>query len=97
MSPPVGTPPAAAQPTGNAADLIGDLGDLGADARFVACDVGDQAALAAALATIPADRPLTAVVHLAGVLDDGVIGSLTPERVATVLRPSLTPPCTCTS
>ncbi|MGC4746992.1 SDR family NAD(P)-dependent oxidoreductase [Micromonospora sp. DT201] len=74
---------------GHATDLAGELGDLGADARFVACDVGDRAALAAALATIPADHPLTAVVHLAGVLDDGVLGSLTPERVATVLRPKL--------
>ncbi|MDG4810796.1 SDR family NAD(P)-dependent oxidoreductase [Micromonospora sp. WMMD1120] len=74
---------------GYVADLAGELADLGADARFVACDVSDRDALAAAVATIPADHPLTAVVHLAGVLDDGVIGSLTPERVATVLRPKL--------
>ncbi|MGC3005340.1 KR domain-containing protein, partial [Streptomyces sp. G35A] len=43
-------------------------------------------ALEAALATVPAEHPLRAVVHAAGVLDDGVLGSLTPARLATVLR-----------
>jgi thioesterase domain-containing protein/acyl carrier protein len=52
-----------------------------------ACDVSDPAALAALLSGIPADRPLTAVLHAAAVLDDGVLTALTPERLDTVLRP----------
>ncbi|WP_346265582.1 type I polyketide synthase, partial [Streptomyces hirsutus] len=69
-----------------AADLAAELTSHGAAVRVEACDAADPEALAAVLATVPADRPLRAVVHTAGVLDDGVLGSLTPERLATVLR-----------
>ncbi|MCQ8195639.1 beta-ketoacyl reductase, partial [Streptomyces rugosispiralis] len=72
-----------------AAELTAELVGLGAEARWAACDVADRDALAAALAAIPAEHPLTGVVHTAGVLDDGVVGSLTPERMAGVLRPKV--------
>jgi NAD(P)-dependent dehydrogenase (short-subunit alcohol dehydrogenase family)/acyl carrier protein len=70
-----------------AADLLADLARHGAQARLVACDVADRDAVAALLATVPAEHPLIGVVHAAGALDDAVVTALTPERAAAVLRP----------
>ncbi|WP_344866773.1 SDR family NAD(P)-dependent oxidoreductase [Planomonospora alba] len=70
-----------------AAALAAELSGLGAEVEIAACDAADRDALAALLAAVPAEHPLTGVVHAAGVLSDGTIPSLTPEKVDTVLRP----------
>ncbi|WP_432957891.1 type I polyketide synthase [Micromonospora haikouensis] len=70
-------------------ELCAELAELGATVTAAACDVADRDAVAELLAAIPAAHPLTAVVHAAGVRDDGVISSLTPERMDGVLRPKV--------
>ncbi len=72
-----------------AEETAAELTALGAEVTVAACDASDRAAVAELLAGIPASRPLTGVVHTAGVLDDGLITSLTPERLAAVLRPKV--------
>ncbi|MER6625952.1 type I polyketide synthase, partial [Streptomyces sp. NPDC000931] len=69
--------------------LVAELSGLGARVSVEACDVADADAVAALVAGVPADRPVRAVVHAAGVLDDGVVESLTGERLARVLRPKV--------
>ncbi|KPC58660.1 SDR family NAD(P)-dependent oxidoreductase, partial [Streptomyces chattanoogensis] len=72
-----------------AADLRAELAGLGAEVTIAACDTADEDAVRTLLAAVPAAHPLTAVVHTAGVLDDGVIGSLDPKRLDTVFRPKV--------
>ncbi|MPY63826.1 type I polyketide synthase, partial [Streptomyces spongiae] len=64
-----------------AAELAAELGESGTVVTFVAGDVADRETVASVL---DAHEP-TAVVHAAGILDDGLAAELTPERVARVL------------
>jgi NAD(P)-dependent dehydrogenase (short-subunit alcohol dehydrogenase family) len=68
------------------AALTTELSAAGTRVDAVACDVGDRAAVRALLAGIPADRPLTAVFHLAGVAYDDPVDTITAGHLASVLR-----------
>ncbi|MER6831801.1 type I polyketide synthase, partial [Streptosporangium sp. NPDC000563] len=70
-------------------ELVEELAGFGARVTVAAADAADREALSEVLATIPKAHPLTAVVHTSGVVDDGLLTSLTPERVDTVLRPKV--------
>nr|WP_051791384.1 type I polyketide synthase [Amycolatopsis jejuensis] len=72
-----------------APELAAELAAGGAQVTIAACDTADRTAVADLLASIPPAHPLTAVVHTAGVLDDGVLASLTPDRLSAVLRPKV--------
>ena len=69
--------------------LTAELAASGAELTCLSCDVTDSRQLAEALAAIPEEHPLRAVVHTAGVLDDGLLQALTPERLSAVLRPKV--------
>ncbi len=73
--------------TPGAAELRAELEALGADVTLAACDVTDRTRLAAVLAAVPAERPLTAVIHAAGVADHALTTDLTEDRLTAVLRP----------
>ncbi|MGA8363603.1 MAG: SDR family NAD(P)-dependent oxidoreductase, partial [Solirubrobacteraceae bacterium] len=72
-----------------AVELEAELTELGAQVKIAACDVSDREQLLELLNSLPGEHPLSAVVHTAGVLDDGVIESLSDERVDRVMRPKL--------
>ncbi|NUT90682.1 MAG: SDR family NAD(P)-dependent oxidoreductase, partial [Saccharothrix sp.] len=68
-----------------AQELKAELAALGATTHIVACDIADRDATRQLLA----DHPVTAIVHTAGVMDDGTVTSLRPDQLATVLRPKV--------
>ncbi|MFD8726297.1 SDR family NAD(P)-dependent oxidoreductase, partial [Streptomyces sp. NPDC059629] len=73
-----------------ATQLVAELTAEGAEVSVVACDVTDRDAVAALLAAVPAEHPLTAVVHAARVFDAGLIGEMAAERLAQVFAPKAT-------
>ncbi|MFF7079576.1 SDR family NAD(P)-dependent oxidoreductase [Streptomyces lavendulae] len=75
--------------TPGATELVAELAESGVEVVIAECDAADRDALARVLAAIPVERPLVAVVHAAGVLDDGVLTALTPDRVDRVFRPKV--------
>jgi hypothetical protein len=68
-----------------AVELRAELAALGASVTVAACDVSDRGAVAGLLEV----HRVSGVVHSAGVLDDGVLESLTPERIDRVFAPKV--------
>ncbi len=74
---------------------LGELEARGVRCRLVPLDLsgGPESAartvLADALRALPPEQPLRGLFHAAGVLEDGLVGGLTPERLAAVLAPKL--------
>lgn len=66
--------------------VVRELTESGASVKVAACDTADRDALAHLLTGIPSEHPLTAVIHAAGLVDDGILTEQTGDRVATVLR-----------
>ncbi|MFF9061856.1 SDR family NAD(P)-dependent oxidoreductase [Streptomyces sp. NPDC014882] len=69
------------------AGLRAELTAAGAHVEVVACDVTHRESVARLIAGVPDEHPLTAVVHCAAALDDGVVEALTEDRVDAVLAP----------
>nr|WP_308258748.1 type I polyketide synthase [Saccharothrix obliqua] len=72
-----------------AEDLRARLEAAGASVTLVACDVGDREQVRDLLAAVPADAPLTAVVHAAGVVADAVVAGMSEDDLDAVFRPKL--------
>ncbi|WP_430393197.1 type I polyketide synthase [Actinacidiphila reveromycinica] len=72
-----------------AEELVAELSGRGARVEVVACDVSDREALAGVVAGMCASGVLAGVVHTAGVVDDGLVSSLSGERLGPVLAPKV--------
>ncbi|MFJ1584961.1 type I polyketide synthase [Streptomyces sp. NPDC088197] len=71
-----------------AAELRDELtGSGAATVTVAACDAADRDALAALLAAVPEEHPLTAVLHCAGVLSDASLERLTAQDIDRVFAP----------
>ena len=68
-----------------AAELVAELEGLGATVTVAAADATDRAAMAAVIEAIDQRHPLTAVLQLAGVVDDGPLETLTANQLDRVL------------
>ncbi|TGJ83472.1 hypothetical protein E0Z10_g5290 [Xylaria hypoxylon] len=72
-----------------AGGLVAEFAKLGAKVTIVGGDVADLDSLTSIMKIFTTDRPLRGVVHAAGVIDSGIISSLTPQKCATTLVPKV--------
>ena len=68
--------------------LSAELAAIGSRVTLAPGDPADREELAALLAAVPAELPLTAVVHTAGVLTEEALGTLTVDGLEEVLHTS---------
>ncbi|MGW2199914.1 type I polyketide synthase, partial [Streptosporangium sp. NPDC001682] len=68
-----------------AVELQAELIAHGVEVTITACDLADRDQVAELLVGVPAEHPLTAVIHTAGVRDDGMIPSL-DAQTGTLIR-----------
>lgn len=72
-----------------AGETLETLRALGASATVTACDISDATSLNLVMDVFNEERPLRGIVHAAGLQDNGVIPTLTPQRCATVFAPKV--------
>ncbi|MFK4070370.1 type I polyketide synthase [Streptomyces sp. NPDC029674] len=70
-----------------AQELADELRALGAAVTITACDVGDREQLRHLIDGVPAEHPLTAVIHAAGVPNYIGLGEVSGAELDEVLRP----------
>ncbi|MFD4695812.1 type I polyketide synthase, partial [Streptomyces sp. NPDC058463] len=70
--------------------LVEELSESGARVTVAACDVADRDALAAVIAAIPAEWPLTGIVHTAGIGTPEKLDRTSLDAVGEVLESKVT-------
>lgn len=70
--------------------VVTELEQLGATAVVTACDVGDYHSMRRVFAMFDdGGTSLRGIVHAAGIVDNGVLSTMTPQRCATVFTPKV--------
>ncbi|WP_409185655.1 SDR family NAD(P)-dependent oxidoreductase [Amycolatopsis sp. VS8301801F10] len=72
-----------------AAELSEELRQLGGEVTIASCDVTDAASVRSLLDTVPAEAPLTAVLHAAGVPAAGRVEDLADDELDRVFAPKV--------
>ncbi|KAK3300634.1 polyketide synthase [Chaetomium fimeti] len=67
--------------------LVAELSELGVRVTVMAGDIADPASIDSIVATFNKDRPLRGVVHAAGVVDSGILFTMTQARCETTIAP----------
>jgi amino acid adenylation domain-containing protein/thioester reductase-like protein len=67
--------------------FVAELSQFGSRATVIACDVANFESMKFVMTMFSVQRPLRGVVHAAGVVDNGVLSAMTPQRCATTSAP----------